>query len=34
MKGDRGHWRFKKARTHSKGRATTARIRSARAYTK
>jgi hypothetical protein len=34
MKGDRGHWRFKKAQTHSKGRATTARIRSARAYTK
>jgi hypothetical protein len=34
MKGDRGHWRFKKARTHAKGRATTARIRSARAYTK
>ena len=34
MKGGRGHWRFKKARTHAKGKAATARIRSARAYTK
>jgi hypothetical protein len=34
MKSGRGHWRFKKARTHAKGKAATARIRSARAYTK
>ena len=34
MKGGRGHWRYAKPRTHSKGRAATARIASARPYTK
>ena len=34
MKGGRGRWKYSKPRKHSKGRATTARIRSARAYTK
>jgi hypothetical protein len=34
MKRDRGHWRYSKARTHAKGKAAVASIRSARPYTK